>query len=259
MTRSELITLAAKTASEILLSIHPGATPEVKEGHLNFVTLADKKSEEAIVSLINQYYPEDSILSEETHAAFTAEAIRANPHVWIIDPLDGTADYQYKRNHASVAIAYAENGILQAGVVQNPFSDDVYRAEYGSGAFWNDSKIHVAEKNVINDATIYTGNCYEPDGLRSHLTDFLKISPSPWLQIKGSAALEICEIASGQGDMFFSYHIKPWDCAAAFCILLEAGGVIKNRRGENTDFLSPEVIIGNQTLVDSFINTVTTP
>lgn len=254
MTRTELIKLAASSAANMLLSLRPENTIEEKEGHLNFSTIGDRESEKAIISLIHLNYPEDAILSEETHHSLSIEEIRLAPNIWIIDPLDGTADYRYGRKHVSVSIAYAQFGAVKSGIVINPFTKDEYYAEEGFGAYWNGKKISIGTTTDISNATLLSGNSYDPQVTHEHLSDFLKISPTPWIQINGSAAQEICEVAARQADLFFSYYLEPWDCAAASLILQEAGGVIKNRNGEVVDFLSHEFIAGSQLLVDSFLS-----
>jgi myo-inositol-1(or 4)-monophosphatase len=82
---------------------------------------------------------------------------------------------------------------------------------------------------------------------------FLKINPSPWLLVKGSAVLGMCDVAARRTDLYFQTCLKPWDNAAAMLITEEAGATLKDLQGNKPNFLSPAIIVGNEQLVNQFL------
>ncbi len=256
LNRFELVKSAALAGGEKLLSIAPSLGIVEKEGRGNFVTSADIASQEAIIALIKNSYPKDLILSEETQSNLSQEELLRAPHLWVIDPLDGTNNFRNQRHYSSVSVAYAEEGVIKAGAVYNPFSKELFRGEKGKGAFLDQIKIRIGRATNLSQASVCTDNSYDPQGTRHNLEVALKIEPSPWIIMKGSAVLEMCEVAAGKIDLFFQTSLKPWDNAAALLIVEEAGGVVKDFEGNKVNFLSPIIIAGNDKLVDQFIKIV---
>lgn len=84
----------------------------------------------------------------------------------------------------------------------------------------------------------------------------LKLRPTPWVLIRGSAVLAYCDIAAGRADIYAHQFLKPWDNAAGFVIAKEAGAVIRGMNGEEINFLSPKAVVGNETLVTQFVEAV---
>lgn len=257
MTREELIDIMAKKAGEAIVAIVPSPAQTIaKEGTHNYVTMADKTSEAIIFSLIREHFPQDLVFSEETESSIDLANASSIDHLWIIDPIDGTVNYQKQRKYSAISIAYVENGIPMLGVVYDPYRNEFLHAKRGEGAMKNGNRIHVRNHTRINEMTLITDNSYDPQTIRLHLETVLQLPVAPWTIMNGSTALEICEVASGQADIFFSFCPKPWDIAAALLILEEAGGIAKNRKGETVDYRSSEVICGNEPLVDQFIQII---
>lgn len=256
MDRFELIQSLAKQAGNAIKNIHPKTSVSDKDGRGNFVTEADKKSEEILINGISTYFPTDTILSEETASTLSTDELLHLPNLWVIDPLDGTADFRYERNHCAVSIGYIEHGKVLHGAVYNPFMNEWYVASKGKGAFRNEKIITVGTQTDITKSTVYTTNAYEPEQTTKHLEMLLKIQPSPWILIRGSAALQLCEIASGQADLCFSTVLRPWDVAGSYIILEEAGADIKDMTNNPVSFLTSHIVTGNQTLVQQFLSIV---
>ncbi len=257
MTREELIITMAKKAGEVICSIHPSPTQTIaKEGTHNYVTMADKTSEAIIFSFIREHTPNDLVFSEETASTLDLSNAGSIDHLWIIDPIDGTVNYQKGRKYSAISIAYIQRGIPMLGVVYDPYRDELFEAKRGRGATRNGNRIYVEANTNSNEMTVITDNSYDPQIIRLHLETVLKLPITPWTIMNGSTALEICEVASGQANIFFNFCPKPWDIAAALLILEESGGVAKNRKGETVDYRSPEVICGNEFLVDQFIQSI---
>ena len=249
--RRKLIKQASLAAGKIIKTAEPTLGLVHKEGRGNFVTAADLACEKIIIDLIAQHFPSDKILSEETESDI--QDILAVDHLWVIDPIDGTNNFRFGRNYSCVSIGYVEKGEVVLGAVYNPYVDELFFAEKGGGAYVNDKKLAVGTQQDIHEGVVGTDNSYFPEIGKKHLTILMAVQPTPLIMMKGSAALAICEIAAGRTDLYFHTGIHPWDCAAGFLIVREAGGVIKNFQGQTVTFTSPKIIVGNQTLVDKLI------
>jgi myo-inositol-1(or 4)-monophosphatase len=245
---------AALSAGKSVIQSIPTEGVMEKEGRANFVTAADLASEKIIMDLIRQNFPTHDILSEET----TSEI--ANPleteHLWVIDPIDGTSNFRYERGYSSISIGYVERGVIKASAVYDPFREQLFFASQGKGSSINGRNISTSTLTDIARATIATDNSYDPAGTKHNLELMLKVNPTPWYMMRGSAVLSMCDAAAGRVDMYFHTSLKPWDNAAAFLIAEEAGAVVVGMDGNKTNFLSDNVIIGNRELVNQFLGSM---
>lgn len=249
--RRKIIKEAAITAGKFIKSAVPTDGIILKKGRGNFVTAADLASEKLVIDLIKKHFPQDKILSEETENSI--EDILSVDHLWIIDPIDGTNNFAHQRNYSCISIGYAENGIPKLGAVYNPFVDELFFAEEGKGAFVNDKQISIGKQTDITKAYVCTDNSYDPHRTKQHIELLLTIEPTPFVLIKGSAALTMCDVAAGRMDLYFHSCINPWDSAAGLLMIQEAGGIAKNFKGDSITYDSPDIIIGNKSLVDTFV------
>jgi myo-inositol-1(or 4)-monophosphatase len=252
ISRPEFIKTLVQKAGEVILNAIPTEGIIEKEGRANFATAGDLASEKLIVSAIKSQYPNDLILSEETEPGFSNYLTAKN--LWVIDPIDGTNNFKNKRNYSAVSIGYVESGNIKLGAVCDPFNNDTYIAEAGNGALLNGNKIKVSNVSEIGKATVATDNSYDPLGTRFNMELFLKINPSPWLLVKGSAVLTMCDVASGKIDLYFHTSLKPWDNAAAFLIAKESGCKLCDLKGDDVNFTTKEVVLGNNELVNRFLS-----
>lgn len=250
--RTEILRRSAYLAGEVVRSTLRTSGIVEKEGRANIVTAADLASEKKIIETIKAGYPSDTILSEETEA--NLGDILSIDRLWVIDPIDGTNNFRFYRNYSCISVGYIEKGIIKAGAVYDPFRDELFFAEKGQGAYLNSGLIKVASQTELGKATVATDNSYNPAGARHNLELVLKLDPIPWVLMKGSAVLAMCEVASGRLDLYFHTALKPWDNAAAFLLLEEAGGQVKGFDGADITFLSQDVVTGNPILVQQFIN-----
>jgi myo-inositol-1(or 4)-monophosphatase len=222
-----------------------------KEGRGNFLTAADEASERAIVRHIAAAFPGDDILAEESRPG--GGGLPAVPHLWVIDPLDGTNNFRFGRPYAAVSVGYVGDGELRAGAVHDPFRNELFFAARHAGAFLNGVPIHVRGHRDLASASVATDNCYEPAGTRRNLELCLRICPSPWILVRGSAVLSMCEVACGRTDLYFHTALQPWDNAAAFLIVREAGGQVVGFDGADAHFLASSAIAGNRALVEECV------
>jgi len=253
MTRFDLAKKLAKEAGELILSINPHLGNVGKHsGKHNFLTKADLQSQKLILDGINKFFPADKTLAEETDIHLK-DPLKANK-LWVIDPIDGTANYERGRLPFVISIGYTEKGKTLFGVVYNPVTNELFTAEKGKGAFLNGRKINISEKQNLPESYILTSVHYFPDTIERNFLKVLKIEPMPWVEVGACAAYGICEVAVGRFELYYHERSKPWDIAAAFLIVREAGAVIKNINGEDVDFTwSDFYVLGNEKLVEEFL------
>ena len=176
------------------------------KGPGDFVTAADKRTEKIIIEELLKAHPDYGILSEEI-----GEINKENKeHRWIIDPIDGTRNFLNGIPHFAISIGYEEKGEIVCGLIFDPIKNEIFFAEKGSGAFFNNSRIRVSKKNDI-------------------FQEYIKISNLVDTPVRkfGSAALDISYVAAGRFDGYWEWELNYWDIAAGMVILKEAGGFIE--------------------------------
>jgi myo-inositol-1(or 4)-monophosphatase len=244
---AEVLRSAVVAAGRAVRAALPGADVVAKEGRGNFVTAADQASERILLAAISAAFPEDAILSEESRPHVPDPL--AVPRLWVIDPLDGTSNFRHGRHYAAVSVALAERGVLEAAAVYDPFRDELFFAERGRGATRNGVPIRVGDRPDLASASVATDNSYDPQGTRRNLELCLRLDPTPWVLVRGSAVLSMCEVACGRTDVYYHTALQPWDNAAAFLLVREAGGCVTGFDGAPASFVTPQVVAGNADLV----------
>jgi myo-inositol-1(or 4)-monophosphatase len=214
---------AAEAAGLILLEkAREGFLVEYKAA-LNLVTDADRAAEQSIVSAIRESFPGHRVLAEEGSTAGST----ASPYQWIIDPLDGTTNFAHGFPFYSVSIGLEYAGTCVLGVVLDPVRHELFTAELGAGAWLNGTKLRVSRTEKLDQSLLVTGFAYDVrDNPDNNLDHFARLSlHSQGVRRTGSAALDLCYVAAGRLDGFWEVKLNPWDMAAGFIILQEAGGV----------------------------------
>ncbi len=234
---------AAKEAGKFLLEHRKDVELlKTKSTFKDIVTDADLGSEDIIVDMIKQEFPDDNFLTEEAGGEISKERL------WIIDPLDGTRNYANGLFYFSVVVAFYDNG-TKVGVVYAPVLGELFYATEGKGAFLNDEKLVMKNPDqALADCVINTGFWYyKDDELDSLLKIFKKVLSKATDVVRyGSAALDLCNVAAGRLGGFFEPGLKPWDVAAGSLIITEAGGAVSGYAKE-LEVLDPrEGIIGSK-------------
>lgn len=218
----------------------------------DFVTFVDREAEDRIVDRIRSAFAEHAILAEEQATAGGAEppGVPREGWVWIIDPLDGTTNFlhRYPMYAASVAVAY--NGEMVAGVVISGVTGEEWCAVRAGGAFKDGERICVSAMDRLPIALIGTGF---PFKALSHLPRYLRqfeavLRGSAGVRRAGSAALDLCHVASGYLDGFWELDLAPWDIAAGSLIVREAGGVVSRADGTELDLDAGSILAGNDAI-----------
>ena len=210
----------------------------------DLVTAADKASEQVIISRIREAYPQHVILSEESGADG-----RAGEYRWVIDPLDGTMNFSQGLPLFCVSIGIEYRGRKVAGVVYAPNLNELFYAVRGEGAFLNGRPIKVGGKSSLSESVVATGFPVDKDvNPVNNIDNVAVIVPQVrGLRRFGSAALDLCYVASGQFDGYWEMNLHEWDVCAALLILEEAGGVYSHFRSDR----NISIVAGNKNIHDA--------
>lgn len=211
---------AAKEAGEILRKNFEivGMERELKDDK-SFVTETDKQSEEIIVRKIAEVFPDHGILGEEGHSI--------NPdaeYQWIIDPLDGTANFVNGIPIFAISIGLVKSGIPQIGVVYNPVTNSVYAGERGKGVTYNGQKTNVSKQEA--SAGVVTIGYGGKDKTRARNLPGKASAYFKSTRLLGCCALEMGYVARGGTEGFICMSLSKWDYAAGALLIEEAGGMI---------------------------------
>jgi myo-inositol-1(or 4)-monophosphatase len=198
------------------------------KGLHDLVTDADLASEKAIRSLIAERFPDHGFLGEEAPAA---EQLRRE-YCWVVDPLDGTTNYVHRFPCYGVSVAVAHRGQLLAGVVYDPVRDECFAASAGGGARLNADPMAATKAVEIGESLLAVSFPAKLARESPDLEAFLRIAPHcQAIRRTGSAALNLAYVACGRLDGHWAHEIHPWDSAAGWLLVQEAGGVATGSDG----------------------------
>lgn len=236
---------AARIGGQILQDWSTRFTPREKSP-ANLVTEADLASEKAIYEHIVANFPDHRFLGEEGLNKDDSDS----PYRWIIDPLDGTSNYVHKFPYYAVSIGLECDDELITGVILDPNRDEVFTAIRGEGAYLNDSKIEVSVRDQLSAAMCMASLPVKTDRNNIAVRRFLDVlEVAQTVQRTGSAALNLCGVASGRIDAFWSTSLKPWDMAAGVLIAEEAGGQVTTCAGTTFSVHQPDLLASNGTIL----------
>lgn len=203
------------------------------KGHGDIATDADFAAQTLIINTILARFPHHGFLAEEENAPYPTKG----PIIWIVDPLDGTQNYNRRQPEFAVSVAAARplpNNQFQplAGAIYDPMRDELFSAASGMGAFKNDHPITVSPIHQLNQSVLAVDWSYNPSLGASMLNHALSLGKAvKSLRALGSAALCLAWVAAGRYDAYINFHLKPWDIAAAVVIVAEAGGKVTHLDG----------------------------
>ncbi|HEV8609969.1 MAG TPA: inositol monophosphatase family protein [Thermoanaerobaculia bacterium] len=208
----------------------------------DFVTRADKESEEVIVSRIHDRYPNDGFLGEEGGRRGAGGESRT----WIVDPLDGTTNFIAGFPFWCVSVAAREGGEIVAGAIWDPLRAELYSAERGSGAFRNGERLSVTGAESLDGAFLATGFPFRSkDRIDLYLALFRELFlRARGIRRAGSAALDLANVAAGVFDGFFEFKLSIWDIAAGSLLIEEAGGRTSDFDGTAAHWERGNVVAG---------------
>jgi myo-inositol-1(or 4)-monophosphatase len=220
----------------------------------DFVTEVDHAAEAAIISTLQEAYPEHGIWAEESGRKEGTATGRK--HLWIIDPLDGTTNFIHGFPVYCVSIALMYDGKIEQAVVYDPTRNDLFCATKGRGAYLNDRRLRVAKRTMMRDCLISTGFPFRPgDQFQTYMQMLQDVMPKcAGIRRPGAAALDLAYVAAGFSDGFFETGLSPWDVAAGSLLVTEAGGLIGNFTGEANFLEQKECMAANPRIYGQMVS-----
>ena len=210
------------------------------KGPGDFVTASDKKVEKIIIEELQKARPNYSILSEEI-----GEIKNDSEFKWIIDPIDGTANFLHGIPHFAISIGLEQNSEIICGIIYDPIKDEMFTAEKGNGSYLNNQRMRVSSRSKLKDCIISTGGpAYDSRDKELVLKEYKNFSSEALIPIRkmGSASLDMAYVAAGRCDGFWQRDLNYWDIAAGIILIKESGGYV-------TDFSGHNEYIENKTLI----------
>lgn len=244
---SDFLASAIEIASQAgTLLVEMMNSAQVREkGEKDLVTDADLAAQALIHSYITQKYPDHAWIGEEDQT--TVEPIEGQ-YCWLVDPLDGTINYAHRFPNFAVSIALVRNGIPEIGVVYDPCSKELFSAAIGMGAYLNGIPIRPSKTTNMNQAMVAASF---PPNVRKNSKEVLQflevLEKCQSVRRLGSAALNLCYVACGRMDGYWSGKVKPWDVAAGAIICQEAMATLTNIQGEEFDVWKSNLLVASST------------
>jgi myo-inositol-1(or 4)-monophosphatase len=243
---------AAREAGKIIRKSYATLRPsDITEKRLNdLVTIVDFESQDAIVSILRENFPDDFIIAEENLKPEVNQGIDAKrSRRWYIDPLDGTTNYihAFPVFAASLGLEEPDGNRVVLGVTFDPLRDELYHAVRGEGAFLNNKRIEVSGISDKSKTLFLTGF---PFRSRKYLDDYLKtfkffFNNARGVRRAGSATLDLAYVAAGRAEAFWELTLSPWDMAAGIVLIEEAGGRVTDFFGGDDSLRNGHIVASN--------------
>jgi len=231
----DVVKIAEDTAREAgAYLLHKLGTAKVKhrKSLRDDVLDADLQAEHLIVTRLRKELSHIGILSEEAGREGACE------HYWIVDPLDGSTNFQHGSPLFGVAIALVTHQRTQLGIIYLPTSDEMFIAIHGQGAYLNKARITVSEVATLHQAIIHVGDFTKEGDLeiiKEGLENFSKVAKhTQRIRMIGTAATDLAYVACGRADALINYATASWDIEAGKLLLLEAGGKVSTIQRHNS-------------------------
>jgi len=213
------------------------------KGPGDFVTASDRKVEKILIEELQKARPNYSILSEEIGKIKNDDSFK-----WIIDPIDGTANFLHGIPHFAISIGLEHNEEIICGIIYDPIKDEMFVAEKGNGSYLNNQRMRVSSRTKLKDCIIFTGGP-KKDSPEADLalSQYKKFSSEVLIPIRklGSASLDMAYVAAGRCDGFWQRNLNHWDIAAGIILVKEAGGFVTDFAGENKYIENKTILVTN--------------
>ena len=204
----------------------------------DYLTEVDGETEAFIAERLARVFPEDGFIGEESNAKPAGEG----GAVWVVDPIDGTANFARGTPHFCVSIACVVAGRVEVGVIYNPMLDELFAAKRGGGAWLNGEPLSVSSVDTIANAAVEVG-WNSRAGFDQYVGLLERVAATGASPSRtGSGALAIAYVAAGRSDGFVEHHINAWDCLAGNLLVSEAGGYV-------SDFLKGDGLANGNALI----------
>jgi myo-inositol-1(or 4)-monophosphatase len=216
------------------------------KGRIDLVTQTDLQVEDLLKTELQVVLPEADFLAEES-----AQDLAPGRLTWVIDPLDGTTNFAHSIPQVAVSVALWQQNCIEMGWVYLPILGEMFQASRGQGAFCNDRPIRVSRQTDLEQALIATGFPYS---VRERINEIMPafsaaLSQTRGLRRMGSAAVDLAYTACGRFDGFYELGLKPWDTAAGWLLVEEAGGSVTQMDPVETYCLGADSILASNGLI----------
>ena len=215
------------------------------KGPGDFVTAADRRAEKTLFEELSKARPGYGFMMEESGAVEGSD----KSHRWIIDPLDGTTNFLHGIPHFAISVALEREGVLVAGVIYNPATDDMYISEKGQGAFHNNRRLRVSSRREMADSLIgggvpHLGKAKEHAVFKHELANMMARAAA--VRAHGATALDLAYVASGRFDGLWQRGLQVWDVAAGAVLVREAGGYVSDADRGELSTNPTSIVAGNE-------------
>lgn len=249
--------------STLLRSLRPFLLDPTSAGEVivknrnDFVTAADLGVQRRLQQVLGERYPDFRFMGEEDSDHSVDDAVPT----FILDPIDGTTNYIFSYGLSAVSLALVHHGRAELGAVYNPYTDELFFAMRGKGAFLNEKPIHVLDFSSPADVIAAVGTMPYHKELADELFRIMRRLYLDCIDVRrsGSAALDICHVAAGRVGLYCEKSLKVWDYAAASLILEEAGGKITDQKGHSLPFYGGSDVAASNGKLHSYLLDVITP
>ena len=224
----EIAKTAAYKAGKLLINSLGTAKIEYQKSLHDDLLDIDVEAERLILTTLQEGTPDIGVLSEEAGSNGDYQ------QYWIVDPLDGSANFQHGSPTFAIAIALVSNKTTVGGVIYIPMRDEMFTAIRHGGAYLNNARITVSKIATLSEAMVHIGDPVidsDEEATNQYIADLTKlVHGARRVRMLGTAATDLAYLACGRADVLINYTPKPWDIEAGKLLLSEAGGYISSKR-----------------------------
>ncbi|XP_019964995.1 inositol monophosphatase 1 [Paralichthys olivaceus] len=246
------VAIARKSGEVIREALRDDRTVMTKSSSIDLVTKTDQKVEHLIIQLVKEKFPTHRFIGEESVAAGETCDLTDSP-TWIIDPIDGTTNFVHAFPFVAVSIGFYVNKQSEFAVVYSCLEDKMFTARRGRGAFCNGEPLQVSDQEDVRQSIIATefGSNRDVEAVNKIFSSLRNILclPVQGVRSAGTAAINMCLVASGCVEAYYEIGVHVWDIAAASLIVSEAGGVLMDVDGGTVDLMSRRIVAANNRTV----------
>jgi myo-inositol-1(or 4)-monophosphatase len=209
----------------------------------NLVSYVDKEAEKLLVAGLSSLLPEASFITEE---GTTGQAPNPDALNWIIDPLDGTANFVHGLPVYCVSVGLARGTEPLIGVIHEPNRDELFYGWQGGGAWCNGQRLHISKATKLSESLLATGFPYYIFDKHDRYMKILEVlmRKTHGLRRMGAAAVDLAYVAAGRFEAFYEYNLNSWDMAAGVLLVKEAGGIVTDFSGGENYLFGGDVVAG---------------
>ena len=220
---------------------------DAKSGRADLVTQYDKQVQERLRTGLLEIMPDAHFVGEEG----STQQFAPTGTFFIVDPIDGTTNFIKDYHFSCISVALVVDNAAELGVIYNPYTDEMFYAQRGEGAFCNGKRLHVSNEPLENGIVVFgTAPYHEELNEKTFQLAYAYFKRALDVRRSGSAALDLCTIAAGRAELFFELVLSPWDYAAGALIVEEAGGLVSDYDGRPLAYDRPCSVLARNKLAD---------